>query len=111
MYKLRIFVRERVQKLKTAGIAPTLKRVVFLERTLANHAKVELMSDFERESNFGRCMPASDDEVVQSVRDIQRQLQRVQEQLRQQEQQFDFKFQQQQKEIQELRQQLQRQQQ
>ena len=107
MYKFRIFVRERVQKLKTAGIAPTLKRGVFLERTLANHAKVDLMSDFERESNFGRRMPVSDGEVVQSVRDIQRQLQRVQEQLRQQE----VKSQQQQQEIQELRQQLQRQQQ
>ena len=107
MYKFRIFVRERVQKLKTAGIAPTLKRGVFLERTLANHAKVELMSDFERESNFGRRVAAGDGEVNQSVRDIARQLQQVQEQLQQQE----LKFQQQQLQIQELRQQLQRQQQ
>jgi hypothetical protein len=33
-----------VQKLKDAGIKPSLKRIVFLERTLANHSKFILVS-------------------------------------------------------------------
>jgi hypothetical protein len=44
LYKLRDVVRERVLKPKEAEIKPTLKRIVYLERTLANHAKLTLGS-------------------------------------------------------------------
>ena len=44
LYKLRIFVRERMQRLKAASIKPTLKRIVFVGRTLANHSKLTLVS-------------------------------------------------------------------
>jgi hypothetical protein len=44
LYKLRIFVRERVQRLKAASIKPTLKRIVFMERTLAKHSKLMILS-------------------------------------------------------------------
>ena len=41
---MRNFVRERVHRLKAASIKPTLKRIVFVERTLANHSKLMLLS-------------------------------------------------------------------
>ena len=48
LYKLRIFVRERVQRLKAASIKPTLKRIVFVERAMANHSKHMLLSLADR---------------------------------------------------------------
>jgi hypothetical protein len=106
VYKFRIFVRKRVEKLKEAGIKPSLRRVVFLDRTLANHAKLMLLRVFEKEGSTDGHGLTSDGGVAQSVRDMHRQLLQMQEQLQQHEQQFELKLLQQQLEIRQLRQQL-----
>ena len=121
LYKLRIFVRERVQRLKAASIKPTLKRIVFVERTLANHSKLMLLSLADKAGDGSdESRPGSYDAVVQMVRSVQRQVQEqqqqfqqhIQEQLKQQQQQFQQQLQeqmqQQQQVIQQLAQQLQR---
>ena len=125
LYKLRIFVRERVQRLKAASIKPTLKRIVFVERTLANHSKLMLLSLADKAGDGSdESRHESDDAVVQMVRSVQRQVQEqqqqqqqhIQEQLKQQQQQQQQQFQQQLQEhmqqqqqvIQQLAQQLQR---
>jgi hypothetical protein len=81
IYKLRIFIRERVQRLKAAGIKPTLKRVVFLQRTLANHSKHMLVPLTEQPdaTPMTEAMPASDEAVVRMVRDLQAQIQQQQQ--------------------------------
>ena len=88
MYKLRMFVRERVQKLQAAGIKPTLKRVVFLERTLANHSKHMLLPRVEQGGaasvSMDEARPASDEAVVRMLRDLQTQMQQQQQQQQQQ---------------------------
>ena len=88
IYKLRIFIRERMQRLKAAGIKPTLKRVVFLQRTLANHSKHMLVSLTEQPdaTPMTEAMPTSDEAVVRMVRDLQAQMQQQQQQQQQREQ-------------------------
>ena len=110
VYKFRIIVRDRVEKLKEAGIKPSFSRIFFIERTLANHTKLLLLTVFEKEGSLNGRRPASDEDVAQLVRDMQRQLLQMQEQLQQQQQQSQQQQQQQQQEIQQLRQQLLRQQ-
>jgi DNA anti-recombination protein RmuC len=113
LYKLRIVVRERVQRLRVASIKPTLKRVVFVERTLANHSKLMLLSLANKEGDgIDRSSTSSDDAVVQLVRSFERQMQEQQQQQHQQlqhlQQQLQEQLQQQQQVIQQLTQQLQR---
>jgi hypothetical protein len=103
IYKFRSFLRERAQKLKAAGIEPNLKRIVFFQRTLANHSKVMLLCI---DDSLSGCNPSSDREV-QSVRDVRKQLLQMQEQLRQHQRQFEIDFHQQQQEINQLKQKLQ----
>ena len=118
LYKLRIFVRERVHRLKAASIKPTLKRIVFVERTLANHSKLMLLSLADKAGDGSdESRPGSEDAVVQMVRSVQRQVQEqqqqhIQEHLKQQQQQLQLQqFQQQLQEQLKLLQQLQQQQQ
>ncbi len=118
LYKLRIFVRERVQRLKAASIKPTLKRILFLERTLANHSKLMLLSLADKAGDGSdESRPRSDGAVVQMVCSVQRQVQEqqqqhIQEHLKQQQQQLQLQqFQQQLQEQLKLLQQLQQQQQ
>jgi len=119
MYKLRLFVRERVQKLQAAGIKPTLKRVVFLERTLANHSKHMLLPRVEQGGaasvSMDEARPASDEAVVRMLRDLQTQMQQQQllhqQQFTQLEQQLKQQQQQQQQQQQLTQQQQQQQQQ
>ena len=109
LYKLRIFVRERVQRLQAASIKPTLKRIVFVERTLANHSKLMLLSLADKAGDGSdESRPGSDEVVVQMVRSVQRQ---VQEQQQQQQQQFQQLEQQQQQFQQHIQEQLKQQQQ
>jgi len=112
LYKLRIVVRERVQRLKAASIKPTFKRIVFVERPLANHFKLMLVS-LEEKSGDGsdESRPSSDEVVVQMVRSVQRQVQEQQQQQQQSQQlqqQLQEQMQKQQQVIQQLTQQLQR---
>jgi len=91
MYKLRMFVRERVQKLQATGIKPTLKRVMLLERTLAKHSKhIELdmlVSRVEQADaasmNMDEARPSGDEAVVQMPSDPQTQMQQQQQLLHQ----------------------------
>ena len=109
LYKLRIFVRERVQRLKAASIKPTLKRIVFAERTLANHSKLMLLSLADKAGDGSdESRPGSYDAVVQMVRSVQRQVQEQQQQQQQFQQQLQEQMQQQQQVMQQLAQQLQR---
>ena len=88
LYKLRIFVRERVHRLKAASIKPTLKRIVFVERTLANHSKLMLLPLADKAGDGSdESRPGSEDAVVQMVRSVQRQVQEQQQQQQQQQQQ------------------------
>ncbi len=107
LYKLHIFVRERVQRLKAASIKPTLKRIVFVERTLANHSKLMLLPLADKAGDGSdESRPGSEDAVVQMVRSVQRQVQEQQQQQQQLQQQ-----QQQQQLQQHIQEQLQQQQQ
>jgi hypothetical protein len=109
LYKLRIFVRERVQRLKAASIKPTLKRIVFVERTLANHSKLTLLPLADKAGDGSdESRPGSYDAMVQMVRSVQRQVQEQQQQQQQFQQQLQEQLQQQQQVIQQLAQQLQR---
>ena len=112
LYMLRIVVRERVQRLRVASIKPTLKRVVFVERTLANHSKLTLLSLADKAGDGSdESRPSSDEVVVQMVRSVQRQMQEQQQQQQQSQQlqqQLQEQMQKQQQVIQQLTQQLQR---
>ena len=113
VYKARIFVRERVQRLQAASIKPTLKRIVFVERALANHSKHMLLPLADRAGALGESGPGSDGAAVDTVRDLQRQVAQMQEQQQQQQQhqlqqqQQQLQQQQQQQQQQELRQEMQ----
>jgi hypothetical protein len=94
VYKFQIFVRKRAQKLQAASIKPTLKRIVFLQRTLANQSKLMLLSHADQTGFLDDSRPASErgvEMVAPLVRDVQRQLQeqlkQMQGQLQQQQQQ------------------------
>ena len=98
VYKARVFVRERVQRLQAAGVRLTLKRIVFVERALANHSKHMLLSLADRGAAPDEGGAGSEDAVVQMVRGVQRQLQeqqQQQQQQRQQQQQLIFQLQEQ----------------
>jgi ATP-dependent Lon protease len=118
LYKLRVLVRERTQKLKDAGIEPSLRRIVFLERTLANHCKLMLVpvtDDAEQRSAGDEGRPGVDDAVAQMMRDVQRQLQeqlkqQLQEQLKQQQQHHEQQQQLLQEQLKQLQEQLKQQQ-
>ena len=88
VYKVRVVVRERVQRLQAASIKPTLKRIVFVERALANHSKRMLLSVAERAEALGESGPGNDGAAVDSMRDLQRQVEQLQEQQQQQQQQI-----------------------
>ena len=112
LYKLHIFVRERVQRLKAASIKPTLKRIVFVERTLANHSKLMLLSLADKAGDGSdESRPGSDDAVVQMVRSVQRQVQEQQQQHQQLQQQQHQQLQQQQQFQQLIQEQIKQQQQ
>jgi hypothetical protein len=87
LFKFRMLVHERAQKLRDAGIKPTVKRIVFLQRTLANHSKLMLvpLSEVSEQPGSAGSLdetgPVGADVAVQIVRGVQRQLQ---EQLQQQ---------------------------
>ena len=89
MYKLRIFVRERVDKLVAAGIKPTLKHVVFLDRAFRSHSKreMELLSVTEPAASFdmngSTTSPTRDGEDVGLLRDFQLQMQQTQQEMKQ----------------------------
>jgi hypothetical protein len=115
VYKARVFVRERVQRLQAASIKPTLKRIVFVERALANHSKHMLLPLADRAGALGESGPGSDGAAVDTVRDLQRQVAQQQheiQQLMQQQQHYEQRveqqMQQQRQEILHLTQQLQR---
>ena len=113
MYKLRIFVRERVDKLVAAGIKPTLKHVVFLDRALRSHSKRErqLLSITEPAASFdmngSTSSPARDGEDVGLMRDFQLQMQQTQQEMKQQ---FETKLTQQQQQQQQTQQEMKQQQ-
>ncbi len=93
MYRLRIFVRERVHKLVAAGIKPTPKHVIFLDRALHNHSKrtMQLLSDTEPVASFSvngsTSSPASDGDDVGLMRNFQLQMRQTQQEMKQQQQQ------------------------
>ena len=107
VYKARVFVRERVQRLQAAGIKPTLKRVVFVERALANHSKHMLLSLADRAGALGESGPGSDGAAVDTVRDLQRQVAQMQEQQQQQQHLEELRQQQQGQQLLLLRQDMQ----
>jgi hypothetical protein len=128
LYKSRLLVRERIQKLNDAGVKPTLTRIMFLKRTLAelegasaNHSRHTLVT-YELTKlpvDLDENRPESDAPAVQMVRSIQRQLQQQQQQLQaqlhqqqqrheEQQQQLLEQIKQQQQQIKELMAQLQR---
>jgi hypothetical protein len=114
VYKARVFVRERVQRLQAAGVNPTLKRIVFVERALANHSKHMMLSLADRAGALGESGPGSDGAAVDTVRDLQRQVSQLQEQQQQQQERQEMQQlmqQQQQQYLEQLRQQQQQQQQ
>ncbi len=84
-----------MQKLREAGIKPTLKCIVFLDSTLANHAKHMLvsMSDQNRD---GTILEKEDVVVVM--------LQKVQQQLQEQQHQHQLQMQQLTQQLQSLQQ-------
>ena len=87
VYKARIAVRERVQRLQAAGVKPTLKRIVFVERALANHSKHMLLPLADRAGGLGESGYGSD-VAGNTVRDLQRQVAQLQEQQQQQQQEM-----------------------
>ena len=73
VYKFRMIVRERSQKLRAAGIRPTFKRVVFVERALANQSRLELLSAVERAGSAEERRPGSEGGDASIGREVQRQ--------------------------------------
>ena len=115
VYKARVFVRERVQRLQAASIKPTLKRVLFVERALANHSKRMLLPladhcstlpfRFTGPGNGAGALGESEsgsDVAGNTVRDLQRQVAQLQEHHEQQLQQLRQEMQQQQQQQQQL---------
>jgi DNA repair exonuclease SbcCD ATPase subunit len=115
VYKARIAVRERVQLLQAAGVKPTLKRIVFVERALANHSKRMLLPladncstlpfRFTGPGNGAGTLSESgsgSDVAGNTVRDLQRQVAQLQEHHEQQLQQLRQEMQQQQQQQQQL---------
>jgi exonuclease VII large subunit len=110
-------VRERVQRLQAAGVRPTLKRIVFVERALANHSKHMLvtLADMHMHAEPDEGGAGSEGAVDKMVRGVQKQLQEqqqhillLQEQMKQEKQQQQ---QQQHENYQQLQEQLKQQQQ
>ena len=91
MYKFRMFVLQRMRELNSNGIKPTLKRVIFLQRTLANHSKRQLLPHSDRAD--AACSMASrsgaDNAVDRAVDDLRARMDKQQET-------FEKRFQQQQ---------------
>jgi hypothetical protein len=117
IYKLRILVRERMQKLKEANITPTVRRIIFLERTLANHSNHLMLPLPDRAGILDETRPSSDETVVRLVLDVQRQFEeqlkqqqeqskQQQEQSKQQQEQLIRKLEQQQEQLKEQQQQM-----
>ncbi len=89
-----------MQRLRAAGVRPTLKRILFVERTLANDPRHMLvtLSDMHTHAAPDESGAGSEDAVVQMpgmVRGVQRQLQEqqqlvllLQEQMKQEKQQL-----------------------
>jgi DNA anti-recombination protein RmuC len=96
LHKLRITVRERVQRLQAASIRPTLKRIVFVERALADHSKHMLLTLADRAGALGESGLENDGDAVHTVRALYRQLTQLQEQQQQQRQEMQQLMQQQQ---------------
>jgi hypothetical protein len=121
VYKARVFVRERVQRLQAAGVKPTLKRIVFVERALANNSKRMLLPladvcstlpfRFTGPENGAGALGESgsgSDVAGNTVRDLQRQVAKLQQQQQQQQQHHELQLQQLRQDILQLTQQLQR---
>ncbi len=83
VYKARVLLRERVQRLQAAGVKPTLKRVVFVERALANHSKRMLVSLADSGAAPDAGGTGREDAVIEMVRGVQRQLQEHQRHIQQ----------------------------
>ena len=100
MYKFRMFVLQRMRELNSNGIKPTLKRVIFLQRTLANHSKRQLLPHSDRAD--AACSMASrsgaDNAVDRAVDDLRARMDKQQET-------FEKRFQQQQQQQQALQEQ------
>jgi vacuolar-type H+-ATPase subunit H len=80
MYKFRMLVLERMRELNSNGIKPTLKRIIFLERTLADHSK--LLPDSERAD--AACIEmadssGADNEISRTVDDLRARMDKQQE--------------------------------
>jgi hypothetical protein len=65
VYKLRIAVRERMQRLLAAGIKPTVKRIVFVERALACHSKQMMLTHEGSAGSLGETRPGSGESNTQ----------------------------------------------
>jgi septin family protein len=117
VYKFRNLVQERVHKLVAAGIKPTLKHVVFLDRAFSSHSKREkqLLSVTEPAASFdmngNTSSPARDGEDVGLMRDFQLQMQQTRQEMKQQQQQQQQQMQQEMKQQQQQMQQEMKQQQ
>ena len=92
LYKLRIFVLERIEKLKEAGIKPSFKCILFLDRTLTNHSKHMLVSMSEQPSDTSEI--ESQNVVFEMVHEMQLRLKEQQQQHQQQIQQLKLQLQQ-----------------
>jgi len=85
IYKLHAFVLERMQKLKAAGIKPTIKRFFFLERALRNSSKLMLLSLSEHADAAGAIANAaghSNDEERGLLADFRTQMRQQQQQIK-----------------------------
>lgn len=85
IYKFRAFVLERMQKLKAAGIKPTMKRIVFLERSLRNSSKLMLLSLSEHADAAGTIANAaghSSNEELGLLADFRTQMRQQQQQIK-----------------------------
>jgi hypothetical protein len=90
IYKLRMIVMERMQKLKAAGIKPTMKRIVFLDRALRSNSKLMLLSlaeQVESASAIANAARHSSDEELGLLADFRTQMRQQQQQIQQQQQQ------------------------
>ncbi len=107
VYKVRVVVRERVQRLHAAGVKPTLKRIVFVEHALANHSKHMLLPLADRAGALVESGSGGEGAAVDTVRDLQRQVAQLQEQQRQQQHLEELRQQQQGQQLLLLRQDMQ----
>ena len=119
MYKFRMFVLQRMRELNSNGIKPTLKRVVFLQRALANHSKRQLLPHSERADAASCSLPGwsgadNDDRSITMNQQqetfekrVQQQLLLLQQQQQALQEQYEKIMASMQRQIQELRSQLQ----